>query len=88
MTDTSRSAGLLGGTAALDGLPGLAFAAAPEEDRASERRLVFMFLRGGMDGLSAVPAYGDSGYAARRGELAVPAPGRPVARSISTAASA
>ena len=58
---------LLGGMAALTGLPGLALAA----PSAGERRLVFMFLRGGMDGLSAVPATGDPDYAARRGALAV-----------------
>jgi uncharacterized protein (DUF1501 family) len=47
--------------------PQIAFAAVP----GSERRLVFVFLRGGMDGLSAVPAYGDPQFAARRGDLAV-----------------
>jgi uncharacterized protein (DUF1501 family) len=36
-----------------------------------------MFLRGGMDGLSAAPPYGDSHYAAQRGPLAVPAAGMP-----------
>jgi uncharacterized protein (DUF1501 family) len=36
-----------------------------------------MFLRGGMDGLSAVPPHGDSQYAAQRGLLAVPASGTP-----------
>jgi uncharacterized protein (DUF1501 family) len=55
--------------AAAAGLPGLALAAVP----GTERRLVFVFLRGGMDGLSAVPAIGDPQYAARRGELAVSA---------------
>ena len=58
---------VLGGLAAL---PGLAFAAVP----GTERRLVFVFLRGGMDGLSAVPATGDPQYAARRGKLAVEEP--------------
>ena len=38
---------------------------------------MFIFLRGGMDGLSAVPPYGDPQYAARRGALAVAAPGTP-----------
>ncbi len=52
--------------AAAAGLPGLALAAVP----GTERRLVFVFLRGGMDGLSAVPAIGDPQYAVRRGELA------------------
>lgn len=65
---------LVGGAAAL-GLPGLAFAA-PADGR-NERRLVFIFLRGGMDGLSAVPPYADPDYAARRGALAIAAPGQP-----------
>jgi uncharacterized protein (DUF1501 family) len=68
---------LFGGMAALAGLPGLAFAAAPGELRGGERRLVFVFLRGGMDGLSAVPAHGDPQYAPRRGALAIGAPGTP-----------
>jgi uncharacterized protein (DUF1501 family) len=38
---------------------------------------VFIFLRGGMDGLSAVPPHGDPQYALRRGALAVGAPGSP-----------
>jgi len=58
---------LLGAMAAAAGLPGLALAA----PSGGERRLVFVFLRGGMDGLSAVPATGDPDYAARRGDLAV-----------------
>lgn len=65
---TRRAAlGLLGGMAALGGLPAMAFGA----PSGGERRLVFVFLRGGMDGLSAVPATGDPDYAARRGALAV-----------------
>jgi len=66
-----------GGTAALIGLPGLAFAVAPPEPRTTDRRLVFMFLRGGMDGLSVVIPFGDSQYAAQRGPLAVASPGTP-----------
>jgi uncharacterized protein (DUF1501 family) len=78
MTVTTRRDALqmLGGLAALSaqiGLPRLALAA----PSAGERRLVFMFLRGGMDGLAAVPAYGDPQYAARRGILAIAAPGAP-----------
>ncbi|MDE2449153.1 MAG: DUF1501 domain-containing protein [Gammaproteobacteria bacterium] len=38
-------------------------------------RLVFIILRGALDGLAAVPAYGDPGYAALRGDLAIPRPG-------------
>jgi uncharacterized protein (DUF1501 family) len=64
---------LFGGLAVLGGLPRLALAAPSD----AERRLVFVFLRGGMDGLSAVPAHGDPQYAARRGALAVGAPGTP-----------
>jgi uncharacterized protein (DUF1501 family) len=60
-----------GGLAAVAGFPALAVAAAPGTDR----RLVFVFLRGGLDGLSAVPAYGDPDFAGKRGELAIPAPG-------------
>jgi uncharacterized protein (DUF1501 family) len=75
MTMTTRRDALqmLGGLAAFSGLPRLALAA----PSAGERRLVFLFLRGGMDGLSAVPAYGDPLYAPRRGILAVGAPGTP-----------
>ena len=58
---------LFGALAASAGLPRLALGA----PSSSERRLVFVFLRGGMDGLSAVPAYGDPQFSARRGDLAV-----------------
>jgi uncharacterized protein (DUF1501 family) len=78
MTTRRGALHLIGGTAAaLIGLPGLAFAAAPPEPRANDRRLVFMFLRGGMDGLSAVAPYGDPQFAVQRGPLAVPPPGTP-----------
>lgn len=43
-----------------------AFAAVP-----GERRFVFVLLRGAMDGLAAVPAYGDPDYAGLRGGLAL-----------------
>jgi uncharacterized protein (DUF1501 family) len=46
-------------------LPRVAFAAP-----ATERRLVFIVLRGGMDGLGAVPPVGDPSYG-RRGSLAL-----------------
>jgi uncharacterized protein (DUF1501 family) len=36
----------------------------------SDRRFVFVILRGGLDGLSAVPAIGDPGFAPARGALA------------------
>jgi uncharacterized protein (DUF1501 family) len=54
----------LGGLAATAALPGLWLATLP----GSERRLVFVFLRGGLDGLSAVPAYGDPDFIAKRGD--------------------
>ena len=38
-------------------------------------RLVFVILRGALDGLSAVPACGDPGYAELRGDLAIGKPG-------------
>jgi len=38
-------------------------------------RFVFILLRGALDGLSAVPPYGDHDYARLRGELAIGAPG-------------
>ena len=40
-----------------------------------EGRVVFVILRGALDGLSAVPPYGDRDYQALRGPLAVPPPG-------------
>jgi uncharacterized protein (DUF1501 family) len=76
MTTRREALQILGGIAALSvhsGLPRLAFAS----PSSGERRLIFVFLRGGMDALSAVPAYGDPQYAARRGILAVGAPGTP-----------
>ena len=42
---------------------------------ATESRLVVAVLRGGMDGLSAVPPYGDRDYRGLRGDLAVAPPG-------------
>lgn len=43
--------------------------------RGSKPRLVFVILRGALDGLSAVPACGDPGYAELRGDLAIGKPG-------------
>jgi uncharacterized protein (DUF1501 family) len=74
---TRRQALQLFGGTVLMGLPGLTFAQVPADPRTNDRRLLFMFLRGGMDGLSAVPPYGDSQYAAQRGPLAVPASDTP-----------
>lgn len=41
-----------------------------------EARLVVVLLRGALDGLAAVPPYGDPDHARQRGELALPEPGR------------
>ena len=62
----------LGAGLALAGLPRIAFAAAP-----TDNRLVVILLRGALDGLAAVPPYGDRRYAERRGHLALPMPGEP-----------
>jgi uncharacterized protein (DUF1501 family) len=40
-------------------------------------RLVVVILRGALDGLAAVPPYGDPDYASLHRELAIPAPGGP-----------
>lgn len=61
--------GLAGGLAL--GGTRLALAAAP-----GEARLVVVLLRGAMDGLAAVQPYGDPDFAALRGPLAAPEPGR------------
>ena len=42
---------------------------------AGRPRLVLLLLRGGLDGLALLPAYGDPDYRAARGPLALPAPG-------------
>ncbi|MCZ6854329.1 MAG: hypothetical protein O7G86_10455, partial [Gammaproteobacteria bacterium] len=39
-------------------------------------RFVLMILRGGMDGLAAVPPFADPAYRKARGELALPLPGK------------
>jgi uncharacterized protein (DUF1501 family) len=41
---------------------------------AVEGRFVLVILRGALDGLAAVPPYGDGGYAGKRGALAITAP--------------
>jgi uncharacterized protein (DUF1501 family) len=49
----------------------LALAQAP-----GEARFVVVLLLGALDGLAAVPAYGDPAFAALRGPLALPEPGQ------------
>ena len=62
-------AGVLGGTLLTTRM---AFAA---PSSTGDGRFVFIILRGALDGLTAVPPYGDSAYAALRGPLAVAPPG-------------
>jgi uncharacterized protein (DUF1501 family) len=51
-------------------LPGLALGAAP-----GENRFVLLILRGGLDGLDAVPPYADRHYVAARPKIRIPPPG-------------
>jgi len=51
-------------------MPGLLLAKAN-----TDARFVFVILRGALDGLAAVPAYGDGNYTRVRGQLALPTPG-------------
>lgn len=55
-------------------MPGLAFGGLKT---APDARFVLLILRGGLDGLAAVPAWGDPNYRRARGRLALPAPGEP-----------
>jgi uncharacterized protein (DUF1501 family) len=68
---TSRRAFMSGVLAAGAGamLPSCVFA-----DAATDARFVLVILRGALDGLAAVPAYGDGAYASKRGLLAITAP--------------
>ncbi len=50
-------------------LPRFAFADLP-----TDRRLVIVLLRGGVDGLAMVPPHGDAQYQSARGNLALPGP--------------
>lgn len=60
------------GAGLLASMPRFAYAKTPDD-----RRFIFIILRGGMDGLAAVPPVGDRDYAALRGPLAIAAPGQP-----------
>lgn len=64
-----RRRGFLQGLGAVAGLAGtsVAYASAP-----TASRLVVVVLRGGLDGLAALPAHGDPAYASARGTLALP----------------
>jgi uncharacterized protein (DUF1501 family) len=75
LTQGATSVGALAGAVALGGsllTTRMAFAA---PSTGADGRFVFIILRGALDGLSAVPPYGDSAYAALRGPLALPVPG-------------
>ncbi len=62
---------ILSASAALAALPAqLVFAQAPRASAPDDPRFVFVLLRGGMDGLGAVPAIGDADFASARGALA------------------
>jgi uncharacterized protein (DUF1501 family) len=65
MVTRRHTLGLVGGSIVAASLPRLAFAAAE-----TDKRLVVVLLRGAMDGLSAVPAMGDSDYERARNGLA------------------
>ena len=60
---------LLGASLAA-GFANLSVAGTARAGGTSDKRFVFVLLRGGMDGLAAVPAVGDPAFAAARGPLA------------------
>lgn len=61
----------IGGAGLALATPALALAAAP-----GDRRFVLVILRGALDGLAAVPAYGDPDYKRLRGTLTIAEPGQ------------
>ena len=69
MLTTNRRQWLLG-AAALVSPVSLTLAATAPTARSDDPRFVFVLLRGGLDGLAAVPAVGDPEFAAARGPLA------------------
>ena len=69
MIHFNRRQWLLGATALASPLS-LALAATAPSARPDDARFVFVLLRGGLDGLGAVPAIGDADFAAARGPLA------------------
>ncbi|MBM3535283.1 MAG: DUF1501 domain-containing protein [Alphaproteobacteria bacterium] len=68
---SSRRRLLLGLGALSLPLPGVALAAAP-----TDRRFVFVVLRGGLDGIGSVVPYADPNYRILRGEIALASPGQ------------
>lgn len=69
------SLGTLAGAAALGGTLLTTRMAFGAPNSTADGRFVFIILRGALDGLSAVPPYGDAGYSTLRGSLALPNPG-------------
>lgn len=67
-------AGLFGAGLSVQFLGSRAFAAGDGD--LAQRRLVVIICRGGMDGLSVSPPFGDANYAGLRGSLAIAAPGQ------------
>ena len=65
----------IGALAAGNTLPRLLFARAATPGEGTHARLVIVILRGALDGLAAVPPYGDPHYASLHQELAIGAPG-------------
>ena len=61
-----QGAGMLAAALATPGIK-VSFAAAPVEER-----FIFVILRGAMDGLAAMPPYGDKNYQSARGGIALP----------------
>jgi uncharacterized protein (DUF1501 family) len=55
--------------------PRLSFAYTAAQSAARSPRFVLVILRGALDGMAAVPPYGDGDYAALRGQFALRAPG-------------
>lgn len=77
MLNRRKLLGASAGAAALS-FPVFAFGQA----QATDKRLLVIILRGGMDGLSAVPALGDPAFASLRGRLALPRSGQGAALAL------
>lgn len=73
---TRRNALGLLGAGSLTGLGSVRFAHAAPTGATAENRLVVVFLRGAMDGLAAVPAYGDPDFERARAGIALKKPGQ------------
>lgn len=65
-----KGAGAIAAMGMVSGFPRFSFANLP-----TDNRFIFVILRGALDGLAAVPAYGDANYKTQRGSLAFASPG-------------